>query len=737
MRFVLYTIGGLFAIVAIGIALITLFVPTDWAVEQLKQQVRAQTGRELKIDGGASLSFYPSLGVSVSGVSLSGPAGDDNAPMLTAREIEVAMPVVPLLSRELEIDTFRLVDPVINLTVDENGASNFDFDTSHPGRDARTDDADFENPVLRDFARNRTEADAVDAPAASRRSDDATAIAANEASADGIDNPLSSLSGLTLQNVVIANGTVRYDNRQPGQRINIDELNVLVSMATRDAPLLMTGEAIWNGQKVPVSAQVRSLVGLLDADPTPVAFEVDAALMRLAYEGEVTLDRLVSLEGRLSAESPDMGRTVDWLTGQALRADLDRLALNGTIALRDGNRISMPDLQMAALGTTLSGDLQIDASRGLPSVRGRLSSPELNVDELQRRLDTLGGAGSPDASSARADAGNGGRPRSDDDDRSRARNGDNNNRDGRDAPWDDTPIDASALRAADVSLDLRLDRLTVSGLTLGPVVVLPEVRGGIATINLERAALYNGEARGIITADGTGRRLTVTADLALNGLTARPFLNDLAQFDRLSGTADGALRITSKGRSVKDLVGALDGTGRFSFADGQVIGINIAKVLRNASNFQFTGLDGGADEATDFTALSGSVVINRGIIRNDDLEMVSPLLAVTGEGEVRLPEKRIDYLARPELVDTLVGQGRQNEAQGAGLPVRIRGPLSDPSIGLDSSELFKDPETAVRQIEDLTRKVTGGDNKAIKEGLDALKKSTGLDSFLRSFGGGQ
>ena len=85
---------------------------------------------------------------------------------------------------------------------------------------------------------------------------------------------------------------------------------------------------------------------------------------------------------------------------------------------------------------------------------------------------------------------------------------------------------------------------------------------------------------------------------------------------------------------------------------------------------------------TKFAELGGNVRFDKGIARNDDLVMKSPLLRVTGEGEADLPKNRVRYVATVALVSSCQGQGGQDFHQLAGLPIPviIKGPLDKPKF---------------------------------------------------------
>ena len=60
---------------------------------------------------------------------------------------------------------------------------------------------------------------------------------------------------------------------------------------------------------------------------------------------------------------------------------------------------------------------------------------------------------------------------------------------------------------------------------------------------------------------------------------------------------------------------------------------------------------------TDFALLRGSATVNQGLVSNDDLVMKSPLLRITGAGEISLPQEAIDYTLTTKFVGSLEGHG--------------------------------------------------------------------------------
>jgi AsmA protein len=126
--------------------------------------------------------------------------------------------------------------------------------------------------------------------------------------------------------------------------------------------------------------------------------------------------------------------------------------------------------------------------------------------------------------------------------------------------------------------------------------------------------------------------------------------------------------------------------------------------------------DSGAQQ-TDFTTMSASGKISNGVLRSDDLNAASPLLRLTGAGQVDLANNSLDYTAKPTLVNTATGQGGKQLAnlQGIVIPVRVYGPFAAPKYQLDVAEALK--QDAVQK---LTQKLGNGQNGDLVNTLQGL-----------------
>ena len=127
------------------------------------------------------------------------------------------------------------------------------------------------------------------------------------------------------------------------------------------------------------------------------------------------------------------------------------------------------------------------------------------------------------------------------------------------------------------------------------------------------------------------------------------------------------LDLSTQGGLASALKKNLAGSVRLELRDGAVRGVDLGEIIRIAKG---TGTSSAAQQ-TPFTTLDATFRVAAGVARNDDLVAVSPLMRITGSGEIDLADERVDYLAKATLTNDALGK-----LQGRTVPVRLRGPFA-------------------------------------------------------------
>src|SRR5690625_714698 len=114
----------LLVVLAIGAA-IMLIDPNDYR-DEIGAAVERETGRELTIEGEINLTFWPWLGLEIGRTQLADDPAFSDTPFAEMDRIYAAVRLLPLLRRELQVDTIVLEGARAQLIVDEQGRGNWE-----------------------------------------------------------------------------------------------------------------------------------------------------------------------------------------------------------------------------------------------------------------------------------------------------------------------------------------------------------------------------------------------------------------------------------------------------------------------------------------------------------------------------------------------------------------------------------------------------------------------------------
>jgi AsmA protein len=105
--------------------------------------------------------------------------------------------------------------------------------------------------------------------------------------------------------------------------------------------------------------------------------------------------------------------------------------------------------------------------------------------------------------------------------------------------------------------------------------------------------------------------------------------------------------------------------------------------------------------------LSASFRIEKGQATSGDLNLVGPLVRMTGAGTIDLAAQTLAFRVEPKLVMTTEGQGRASDPVGLGIPVVIDGPWSEPRIYPDMAGVLDNPDAAYAKLKEMGKGLFG------------------------------
>jgi len=288
-------------------------------------------------------------------------------------------------------------------------------------------------------------------------------------------------------------------------------------------------------------------------------------------------------------------------------------------------------------------------------------------------------------------------------------------------PWSNATIDLNGLNYVDAQVRISAAELNIGDTRFAPVAIDAALAGGVLRCGFPNLGAYGGQVSGQLIVDASrGEPIyALTSDLV--GVRALPLLQSAADFDKLDGKLQAKIGVRSSGNSQRAIMSNLGGTVFANFQDGAIRGLNVARMIRSLTSGTLSGWQEAKEEATDLSQLSASFRIERGQAITSDLNLIGPLVKMTGAGTIDLAAKSLALRVEPKLVMTTEGQGRANDPVGLGIPVVIDGPWSEPRIYPEMAGILDNPDAAYAKLKEM--------------GMGLFAPGGGLSSALGGLGG--
>ncbi|MCH6566546.1 MAG: AsmA family protein, partial [Proteobacteria bacterium] len=258
------------------------------------------------------------------------------------------------------------------------------------------------------------------------------------------------------------------------------------------------------------------------------------------------------------------------------------------------------------------------------------------------------------------------------------------------------------LRSLHVSGRLSVKQIKLQNLLLEEVKLNIVGKNGLLKLDPITMKLYEGHFQGGVQIDARGQQPKYRVTEKLNGVQMGKLLADLTGEDRVSGELAASIAISTRGERLSELKKNSNGVISIALRDGALKGFNLRySIDRAKAKLNRQPAPPEQLQSTDFSSLSLSGKIRKGIFSSDDLNLQAPLLRVGGEGKANLNDNTVDYLVNAKLVGTVAGQGGggKDELKGLSIPVRIKGPFESPDIDVQIDEMLKGIATKRRAEE--------------------------------------
>lgn len=331
----------------------------------------------------------------------------------------------------------------------------------------------------------------------------------------------------------------------------------------------------------------------------------------------------------------------------------------------EGNteKAALKGATLTVAGTSIGGDLALDMT-GKPRLTGALSSEAFDVTPFLKGEG--GGSGGP--------------------------------------VFSKEPLPLDALTVADADLTFALGELRYGNVVLTDLKLPVKIDGGKLTAPL--TAQYRGTPVKL-SLNANGAKGSVGIDANAANFDLGKLLADLDLTTMLNARADFGAKLNGQGKSLHAIAASLGGQTNLVIGRGTINSRAFAIVSDDLVNVLIPNGESG-DTAQLVCAIS-RFDFSGGVGKASALALETSSLVTTGSGTVDLGKERIDLLFKPKP--------KQASLVSLAFPVRLSGPLTSPTAGLDRTGVVTGVATAI-----------GG--AALTGGVGALLPlmSTGSDS---------
>ena len=269
-------------------------------------------------------------------------------------------------------------------------------------------------------------------------------------------------------------------------------------------------------------------------------------------------------------------------------------------------------------------------------------------------------------------------------------------------------------------VDITIPTLDYDALQLKQILLTSSMVGDRIVLNLQRADFHQGQ----ISANAELNSVSNTYQMRLSA--------DQVPIDKVQAALSADRQATVRGKAqiklalrgtlgdYNQILATSAGKADVRITEGALQDQSLAAIVERVVALFEGRARRTAGKELIFDEMNASVLLNKGIAKNDDLAVQMPLFDVKGAGQVNLVNSTIDYMLYTRL----------KSAERIQIPIRISGNLESPEYKPDLSNLIKDgllnqsgvKEKVEEKIDDVEQKIKDKIKGDLLEGLrDKLK----------------
>jgi len=486
-----------------------------------------------------------------------------------------------------------------------------------------------------------------------------------------------------LGDVRIIDGTASYIDQSTRKKTSIEKINLTLKLPDMNKPMSLSASLELDQKPFSLDAKLSSLGGFLQGKRTPFSLNAGGELVNFTFDGEFSEAKDIRFSGDMDLTIPSLQKLMQVNGNQiAFRPDtFGTFSINGKVK-GTTDRLAFTSANLVFDKIIGSGNFSAILNGSKPKLTGNLQIENLDLNPYLPPVPPKG---------TKIES------------------------------WSKQPLELDVLKAANANFNLSVASLKARNIEFTTTTVTTKLVNGRLEAIISDSQLYGGTNTGVVVVNARGNTPSFSFKSQIKDVSALPLLTAAAGIENIEGTGELQLDIKAAGKSIDAIMRSLSGSANMQVNDGAIRGVNLASVLRNAQSYLLTGAlsaEAGQTAKTDFSSLSGTFSLNKGVARNTDMFMTGPLVRVSGKGYIDLGGQSIDYQMTPKAVASLKGQGGENQLQGISVPFRVQGPWNNIKAGLDTAALQQAAlNRAKREAGRLIQDNVGGELGGLLQGI--------------------
>ncbi|HZQ12377.1 MAG TPA: AsmA family protein [Pseudolabrys sp.] len=579
------------AVLAAGAGVLTAatyLVSPDTVRAQVLSNIRSVTGLNPTLTGATTVSLFPTGTVSFEDVTL----GESAAPALTAERLTARLRFFPLLLGRVEIADVSLSHPTILVDLADDGGSNW-------------------SGLIGALARSQSTAP--QRPAA-------------------------------FSEMSIRDGTVVVRNKARSLSETFDHVAFSLAWPSISKSFGATGRLVWHDQPLDVNLTLSDFAAALAGNRSGVKLRIAGAPMKAAFEGAISADPTLKIEGTLAAGAASLREALLWAGQKPLPGGgFGRFAIKAKADVTGGT-IGLTNVNVELDGNSAEGVLTF-ATDGRQTLQGTLASDKLDLTPYVSTVKLLTA----------------------------------NQRE-----WNSGPITLEGLTGTDFDLRLSAGSVVMSDAKLGRTAIGANLRGGHLTVTIGEAQAYGGLIKGSMSLASFEQGVDVKSQLVFSDIDLESCLGQLFGLRRLEGKGNITFAVDGSGDSVLGVTRTLTGSATVTGHDGALAGLDIEQLLQRLERRPLSGGGDFRKGRTKYDSLAVTLKIDQGKVTVEDVKVLGPAVQLALAGTASIPQRELDLTGTASLVTP----GRGGAAPFA-LPFIVQGSWDDPIMLPDAEALIR------------------------------------------------